>query len=176
MEDIEISDVPKIFSGYCASISRGLMELLAFHLPKRPGFTLSVGSGSGLLEALIMAKCGDVLIEGVEVGESINRYIPQEACNVVSGTWDTSTKAIEASAWLFIYPRDYSLIRKYLDKFESGAVTSIIWIGPAADVPEVPDVFKVSYFEEVEIENAKILQDSEAIKVFKKLSEQDDTH
>lgn len=168
MDSLTLTEVPKLFPGYCASISRGLVDLMAGLLPRKPGFTLSIGSGSGLLEAFIMKNYSDIQIQGVEVDKGVNVYLPEDCCNVVLGTWDTCDKAIESSTWLFVYPRECSLITKYLDRFSSGAVNSVVWIGPTADVPEVSKTFNSTTFKEHKSIELGVLPEFETFLVFSK--------
>ncbi|KAL4880199.1 hypothetical protein BJY04DRAFT_81958 [Aspergillus karnatakaensis] len=127
-----LSSSPRAFPNCCLSISTTLLAHLHALLPKLPSFTLSIGSGSGLLEALVTTRHLDVLIEGVEVNSSVNIYLAEQAMNSVSGTWDLLPRAAEAKAWMFVYPREPKLVTKYIERYGDG-LGMIIWLGPRAD-------------------------------------------
>ena len=122
---------------------------------------LSIGSGTGLLEVLLQQHitnhppCGDrdrsFLIRGLEVvsADTINRYLPQGAFDVVPGAWATSDVAIapEVEAWLFVYPRQPSLVAKYVamvqaEQEQASHLMLMIWAGPIADWNDYGPVFE----------------------------------
>ncbi|KAI9369583.1 hypothetical protein BJX61DRAFT_536303 [Aspergillus egyptiacus] len=126
----------------CLSLSRPLLTTLSTLLPSNPSsFTLSIGSGSGLLEALLMHRHPTLHIEGVEVSPSVNLYLPEENLNIVSGTWELCPRAADAGAWMFVYPREPGLVRRYLDEFAGGKVEKVVWLGPKADWEDYSRVF-----------------------------------
>ncbi|KAL5335364.1 hypothetical protein BJX70DRAFT_326976 [Aspergillus crustosus] len=127
-----LSSSPKLYPNCCLSLSTTLVSHLHSLLPKSPAFTLSIGSGSGLLEALITHRHPDVLIEGVEVHASVNLYLAEQDINTVSGTWDLLPRAAQAKAWVFVYPREPKLVTKYIEMY-GNEVELILWLGPRAD-------------------------------------------
>jgi len=108
---------------------------------------LSIGSGTGLLEELLhtylqsssSSSAGKSSrsrwrVEGVEITShssvsnnhktgngngdmGINIYLPEDRVNHVLGTWAVSRVASEASALMFVYPRDGALVRRYVEGF-----------------------------------------------------------
>ncbi|KAJ5458429.1 hypothetical protein N7475_009817 [Penicillium sp. IBT 31633x] len=127
---------PKRFADCCLGISSTLITGITALLPKKPGFTISIGSGSGLLEALIVHNDQNVTVVGVEVDSTINRYIDEEDMNIVGGGWGLCSIARQAAAWMFVYPRDPNLVTKYIDAFGDQAVDLIVWLGPRVDWPD----------------------------------------
>lgn len=127
----------------CLSISRGLIDLLGRTLPPGPAITLSIGSGTGLLESLL-AECNPhVRVEGVEAESSINEYIPEQNMHTVAGTWDLCSAAEEAEAWLFVYPKETKLVRKYLREYGNKEVLkTIVWLGPRSDWQDYNPILK----------------------------------
>lgn len=145
----QLGSSPKRFPDCCLAISSTLITHLGSILPKKPEFTLSVGSGSGLLEGLIVHCNEGVSVEGVEVDSTINRYIAEEDTNVVGGGWGLCSNAQQASAWMFVYPRDPKLITKYIDTYGDQRVELIVWLGPRADWPVFEPCFRQSSFSEL---------------------------
>jgi hypothetical protein len=145
----QLSSSPKRFPDCCLGISSTLITHLAALLPKKPGFTISIGSGSGLLEALITHSDKDVSVAGVEVNSTINRYIAEEDMNIVGGGWGLCYAAQQAAAWMFVYPRDPKLVTKYIDTYGGQAVDFIIWLGPRVDWPDYEPRFTQSPFSEL---------------------------
>ncbi|KAJ5899688.1 hypothetical protein N7495_004432 [Penicillium taxi] len=141
----QLSESPKRFPDCCFGISTTFIKILCSILPQCPGFTLSVGSGSGLLEGLIAFSDKNISVQGVEVDSSINRYIDEEAMHVVGGGWGLSSYAKQAKAWMFVYPRDPKLISKYIDLY-GGHVELIVWLGPKVDWPDYEPCFLNSSF------------------------------
>ncbi|CAG8923939.1 unnamed protein product [Penicillium salamii] len=145
----QLSPSPQRFPDCCLGISSTLLDHLISILPKKPTFTVSVGSGSGLLEALI-ANRGDVSVHGVEIGSSVNRYIAEEDMHVVTGGWGLCPAAQKASAWIFVYPRDPRLIKKYIDTYGHLSVELIVWLGPRVDWPDYETQFTQSLFSDLD--------------------------
>lgn len=118
----------------CASLSSTLISNILRFLPPKPSFTISIGSGTGLLEALILQARPGVHLEAVEVpGLTLNQYLPEESTHVVGGTWDTCPRASKATVWMFAYPRETSLVRKYFDELRTPSVELLVWLGPRVD-------------------------------------------
>ncbi|KAE8386859.1 hypothetical protein BDV23DRAFT_186854 [Aspergillus alliaceus] len=129
-----LTTTPQAFPTCCLSISITLLTTLSTLLPTKPSLTLSIGSGTGLLEALLTHHYPSLQIEGVEVSSSINRYIPEQDMHVVTGTWDLlHERAPDATAWMFVYPRDPRLVERYIEMYGMGKVEVILWLGPRAD-------------------------------------------
>ncbi|PWY89704.1 hypothetical protein BO94DRAFT_534451 [Aspergillus sclerotioniger CBS 115572] len=142
----QLSTPPTAFPDCCLDISSTLTAYLAGLLPAKPAFTISVGCGSGLLEALIAYRHPNTQIIGVEVALSVNRYLPEQDIDVVGGTWDLHSRAAEATAWMFVYPREPKLVSKYLDTYGDGSVRLIVWLGPRADWADYEPCFRGSSF------------------------------
>ena len=113
------------------------MEYLASLLPPNPALTLSIGSGTGLLEALLLVQRPTLNLKAVEVPTTNNKYMPVDKVEVVNGSRDLCSLAADASAWMFIYPRDTWLMQKYVQHFGVQKCELIIWIGPKADHPNI---------------------------------------
>lgn len=94
---------------------------------------MSIGSGYGLLEALLRKAPYSVDIIGVEVEPSPNRYLPEDAHRSVHGSRFLEPLAADAVMWLFVYPRRPGLLLEYLAQYGTGCVEKIVWIGPQAD-------------------------------------------
>lgn len=139
-------------------------------LPKKPGFTLSIGSGSGLLEALIAQNDGDVPIKGVEVNSTVNRYITEEDMYIVGGAWGLSSLAQQAAVWMFVYPRDPKLVSKYIDTYGDDAVEMIVWLGPRVDWADYELCFRRSPFSDLRFPEDVGLTPYEAVVVARKPS------
>ncbi|CAG8362635.1 unnamed protein product [Penicillium salamii] len=144
----QLSPSPQRFPDCCLGISSTLLDHLISILPQKPTFTVSVGSGSGLLEALIVNR-GDVSVHGVEIGSSVNRYIAEEDMHVVTGGWGLCPAAQQASAWIFVYPRDPRLIKKYIDTYGHLSIELIVWLGPRVDWPDYETQFTQSLFSDL---------------------------
>jgi hypothetical protein len=153
---------PKHYPDCCLSLSTKFVDFLTQTLLDviRNGLVLSIGSGSGLLEAYLLSRWTedlsyDINIEGVEVFSDppVNRYLPEEATNVVTGTWDISTRAVDATALLFVYPRQPDLVKKYMKRLLGpNCVTElVIWLGPRADwVDYEVNFLNIAGFKDVE--------------------------
>ena len=129
----ELPDLATLHPRCCVSLSKRIVASIARLLPGQPYLTLSIGSGSGLFEMFLLQERSIGRIEGVEVSNKINQYLPEELMHLVQGTWDFCPLAADASVWLLCYPKDISLIQKYAQRFEHGKTELIIWIGPLAD-------------------------------------------
>jgi hypothetical protein len=126
----EISDIPNHHPDCCLSLSTKLIQQIGQLQP--PGSLVhSIGSGSGLLEALLQQEFTQIKIVGIEVNDFINKYLSPDNAISVKGTWNIYNKSPEADSWLFVYPRRPTLISHYLEL--SKAPGSIIWLGPKKD-------------------------------------------
>lgn len=152
---VHLSEEPTRHPDCCLSFSRKLFELLVkvswSTVPEhQPLSVLSIGSGTGLLEALLQDHAHSngqtkMSIEGVEVHsmparESVNRYLSEQSITTVRGTWATSPRIRDSdvSTLLFVYPRQASLVSQYVRAcFEkTSSVKAIVWLGPNADWDE----------------------------------------
>jgi hypothetical protein len=66
--------------------------------------------------------------------------------NVVGGGWGLYPSAQQATAWMFVYPRDPKLITKYIDSYGDQAVEMIVWVGPRVDWADYEPCFCKSAF------------------------------
>ena len=129
----KLAEQPAHLPDCCSSISVLLLKLLASLLPPDPALTLSIGSGSGLLEALLLHHCPHLDLKAVEVPTTNNKYMPADRLQTVNGYRDLCDLAADANAWMFIYPRDTWLLREYVQAFGGQKCHLIIWIGPRVD-------------------------------------------
>jgi hypothetical protein len=146
-----LTENPTLYPNCCLSLSTPLLTHLASLLPKHPHFTISIGSGSGLLEALITTHHPDVRVEGVEVNSSVNLYIEEQDMNVVTGTWELCSRASQAKAWMFVYPREPKLVKKYIEMYGDGDVGEILWLGPKVDWGDYEGCFEQSGFRDIRV-------------------------
>ncbi|KAF2746741.1 hypothetical protein M011DRAFT_403987 [Sporormia fimetaria CBS 119925] len=128
-----LTSMPKVYSGCCLALSSRLLCYLRTTLLSNPGPVLSVGSGYGLLEAIMLAPPYDMPITGVEVHPSSNRYLPPTHHRVVPGSRFMDSLAEQASVWMFVYPKRVGLITDYISRHGAGNLKAIIWMGPRAD-------------------------------------------
>ncbi|KAF1364104.1 hypothetical protein EJ07DRAFT_162611 [Lizonia empirigonia] len=128
-----LTDRPAVYSGCCLALSTPLVAHVHALLPPTPAMTLSVGSGFGLLEALLAVAPYRSHVVGVEVGPSPNAYLPAHLHRIVHGTRFLEPLAAKSSAWLFVYPRRVGLVHEYLAAHGCDSVQTIVWIGPHAD-------------------------------------------
>lgn len=113
-----------------------------------PGTLLSIGSGSGLLEYLLLLHAEGVssrrclLVEGVEVqqGEyqpTVNTYLPEQHYSTVQRTATVSSRLYDddVRALMFVYPRQPSLVAQYMRSVQQGRthINTVIYLGPRAD-------------------------------------------
>ncbi|KAF3000935.1 hypothetical protein E8E13_008818 [Curvularia kusanoi] len=137
VEEIDTPDLPEltdraaVYAGSCLGLSAPLVAHLQSLLPKAPALTLSIGSGFGLLEALLLDEAHAVV--GVEVQPSPNTYLPATNHRIVHGTRFLDPLAAKAEAWLFVYPRRVALVDEYMAAHSSRNLHTIIWAGPHAD-------------------------------------------
>lgn len=144
-----LQSTPSRFPDCCLGISNTLLHYIASLLPQAPKFTISIGSGSGLLEGLLAQCDANISVQGVEVDSAINRYIAEEDMHVVGGGWGLCAEAEQAAAWMFVYPRDPKLITKYIDTLGCETVEMILWLGPKVDWADYEERFRQSSFSEL---------------------------
>ena len=103
---------------------------------------LSIGSGTGLFEALLTSKVGnyhafELDLHGLEVASSTtaNKYLPQNLRCTVPSTSSLYEEASEFDVWLFVYPRDPRLVKKYLDHAceQTKNPELVLFLGPKSD-------------------------------------------
>ena len=80
-------------------------------------------------------------LRAVEVSKAVNKYLPGELMETVNGTWDLCNLAHDAGSWIFVYPREVGLVKKYAQVFAQGGTKQVIWIGPLADLREIHDTY-----------------------------------
>lgn len=104
-----------------------------------------------MLEAILLQEVGDDSLDllGLEVSSHVNKYLAEENFHAVHGTWDIYASATSAKAILFVYPRDPSLVARYLEHVRQSSCDTIIWIGPSLDWPDYQPVFMSSDFSQV---------------------------
>ena len=134
MQDLILTEEPTQHPDCCVALSRPLLDMLCSLLPPSPEFTLSIGSGSGLLESLIL-RCSSqsVDVRGLEVSPSVNKYLDEPSFTTVPGTWAISDAATYAAAWMFVYPREPKLFSSYLKSQVGNTLRLIVWLGPRSD-------------------------------------------
>lgn len=151
-------DIPKLsetatrHADFCLSISTKLIHTLTAILTANApdsnnNLILSVGSGSGLLEAHLLNHLTSLpnskskfTVQGVEVRSSptaapVNKYLPEHHSATVRGTWELSPLLDSADTLLFVYPRDPGLLDRYLAA-RPASLRVILWLGPRADWEE----------------------------------------
>ncbi|KAH6884192.1 hypothetical protein B0T10DRAFT_493725 [Thelonectria olida] len=153
----------------CLSLSLKLLEVLTDvcgqncnRAANRKQTVLSIGSGTGLLEALLLEhfqsqsarqKQENIRIEGVEVQQlgtkaHLNKYLPDYAAITVRGTWEISPRMRDSdvSILMFTYPRQAALVTQYAQAAlqpDSG-IMLMVWLGPVADWDEFEPCFCTS--------------------------------
>ena len=137
----QLSDVAAHHPDCCCLLSETLIARIASLLPTQSGLALSIGSGTGLLEALLLDYRPTINLRAVEVSNDVNKYLPEDLMETVNGTWDLCNSAHDAGSWIFVYPREAGLIKKYAQVFGQGSIKQVIWIGPLADLKEVQDTY-----------------------------------
>ncbi|EMD00682.1 hypothetical protein BAUCODRAFT_62098 [Baudoinia panamericana UAMH 10762] len=161
----KVSETPMPFADCCANISLPMLCLLASKLPHCPAVVVSVGSGSGLLETLlIQVTNGNVDLVGVEVPSCRNKYLPCERLLRVPCTESLHPDALLASALMFVYPRKASIVARYLESYRDGAVERLLWLGHKCDIPEMEEILR-PYSSSLEIVDGPGLAAYEAVLV-----------
>lgn len=152
MDPGNASSQPKHHPDCCLAISQQLLETLANILPRSPSRILSIGSGTGFLEASLLNFVGDSLdLCGVEVSPHVNKYLPEQNIYLVSGTWDLQQDAVNVDVWLFVYPREPRLLSSYIERLAQGRLQRIVWLGPRMDWQDYEPVFTASKFNNVSV-------------------------
>lgn len=175
---LDLDQGPVRHAHCCLSISRALLESLTETITRGDTHSasqctvLSVGSGTGLLEALLATYSSSpncpykpcLVVEGVEVAlqgtESLtpNKYLSEKHINTVRTSWELSARIRdpEVTAILFVFPRQPALVSRYVDRIreQSFAVRVIIWLGPIADWDDFAPCFSCRGHEHVEIKSS----------------------
>ncbi|CAJ0539983.1 Ff.00g073240.m01.CDS01 [Fusarium sp. VM40] len=150
LPELDSQGAPVRFPVCCLSISSKLLQILTnifsnTTLSDENPTVLSIGSGTGILEALLLAHSQSrslLNIEGVEVQQlggkaPVNRYLPEQAIYTVRGTWDVVSRLHDpdVTALMFVYPRQPGLISEYIKVISEQdlKVQVIVWLGPMAD-------------------------------------------
>ncbi|KAJ0164219.1 hypothetical protein CTA2_1509, partial [Colletotrichum tanaceti] len=134
----QLTNEPQTLPDSCVSVSRPFLRALHALLPHSPHLTLSIGSGTGLVEALLhdLAPPPKPNLVSVEVAPSPNRF--HAAHRTVPGTWALDPLAARARAWLFVYPKQVALVRAYVEAFlgrrdAEAEVDVVVYVGPRMD-------------------------------------------
>ncbi|KAL1848344.1 hypothetical protein Daus18300_013626 [Diaporthe australafricana] len=145
----KLSNTPNRHPDFCLSISTKVIHTLTAVLTtngpdKQNNLILSIGSGSGLLEAHLLDHLSSLTnlnstftIRGVEVRSSpsagpVNKYLPEDNAVTVRGTWELSSSLDSVDTLLFVYPRDPKLVSRYLEA-RPVSLRVVVWLGPRAD-------------------------------------------
>ncbi|KAK0715217.1 hypothetical protein B0H67DRAFT_600909 [Lasiosphaeris hirsuta] len=162
----------------CASLSLPLLAFLHTTLPAPPALTFSIGSGHGLLEALLLhhypARAGTdpITLYGIEVAAAaaaapgpVNRFLPEPHALVVPGTWAVAPEGVlcRAEGLVFVYPRQAGLVGRYL---RGERVRVVVWVGPRCDLEEMTTPLRA--WGEVKGEGEGLVEDGEAVLVFRR--------
>lgn len=146
-----LSEKPVHFGDCCPGVSKPLLHALIDRLPPDPALVLSVGSGSGLFEEILLEvaeteRDQTLNLRGIEVPPCANKYLPQDRVLRVPCTMSIHPDAFFASAWMFVYPRKASLVAMYLDAFMDGAMETLVWLGHRSDWPEMELLLLAAFF------------------------------
>ncbi|KAF2182896.1 hypothetical protein K469DRAFT_711611 [Zopfia rhizophila CBS 207.26] len=156
-----LSDTPSVHPDSCLALSVPLLNHLRSLLSQEPDLVLSIGSGTGLLEYFLLnhasASPQKLNILGVEVYPSPNIYLPPPHNLTVIGTWSLHPLAGKAKAWLFVYPKQVTLVERYLKVFGADSAEMVVWIGPRSDWDDYKHCFDEDqgrFYYEVEVRGA----------------------
>ncbi|KAH9234519.1 hypothetical protein K456DRAFT_1697204 [Colletotrichum gloeosporioides 23] len=130
----QLTNTPQTIPDSCLSLSIPLLRALHALLPPSPSLTLSIGSGTGLVEALLQSlpDAPPLNLVSVEVAPSPNKY--HHPHRTVPGTWAVEGLAREAAAWAFVYPKQVALVREYMRLFVEGpGPEAVVYVGPRMD-------------------------------------------
>ncbi|KAF7556457.1 hypothetical protein G7Z17_g1469 [Cylindrodendrum hubeiense] len=167
---LDLKEEPIRHADCCLGLSSKLLDVLTAifsddELASRPRTVLSIGSGTGLLEALWLSQLesqpqdqgqnasAGLLVEGVEVHQlgsraPANKYLPEQAINTVRGTWELSSRLQDpdVSGLLFTYPRQPALVARYIQSVLETklSINVVVWLGPLADWDEIEPSFRAS--------------------------------
>lgn len=151
-----------------SSLSLTLIDTVAALLPQSPALTISIGCGHGVLEAYLDKSSTRLNVLGIDVVHHSPQFIAEDKLRLLPGTFATSTEALVAEAWLFVYPKDLGLLGRYVKEYGDGKVRTIIWIGPRMDWEDVKKGIPSAGWE-MEAQEENGLKDYEALVVWKKI-------
>jgi len=150
----EVTEIPHHYPDCCLSISTRLLQRLGLLQPPE-STVISIGSGSGFLEALLQRRFPEIRVIGLEVNGSINKYLLPENAISVKGTWDIYDRSSKADTWLFVYPRSPILISHYLKLSE--VPRTVVWLGPKRDWEDFrPPFLDFGTFDVEEVEDSGV--------------------
>ncbi|GKT44521.1 uncharacterized protein ColSpa_04702 [Colletotrichum spaethianum] len=147
----QLTNEPQTLPDSCLSLSLPLLRDLHAQLPPSPHLTLSIGSGTGLVEGLLHSLASPYALNlvSVEIAPSPNRY--HASHRTVPGTWALDLLAKEAKAWMFVYPKQVSLVREYMAAFSrEGSAETVMYIGPRMDWGDFRGAFE-GFAREIEV-------------------------
>ncbi|KAF9871157.1 hypothetical protein CkaCkLH20_11326 [Colletotrichum karsti] len=139
----QLTNSPQTIPDSCLSLSTPLLAAIHACLPPAPALVLSIGSGTGLVEALLQALPPPPLnLVSVEVAPSPNKYHAPH--RTVAGTWALEPLAKEAGAWVFVYPKQVALVRAYMATLTAagGGPETVVYVGPRMDWDEFGAAFE----------------------------------
>ncbi|CAF3446427.1 hypothetical protein SNK03_003247 [Fusarium graminearum] len=157
---------PIRFPDCCLALSTKLLQILSDIFSKTTSSedkptVLSIGSGSGLLEAFLQDQQNSsdygypsFNVEGVEVQQqsgkdAVNKYLPEPAIYTVRGSWDVVSRLQDpdVTSLMFVYPRQPALILEYTKAIARRGlnVQVIVWLGPMADWEVFGSCFDVGH-------------------------------
>lgn len=146
-----LGDEATRYPDFCLSLSTPLIYTLSnifsnAATQSSSSLILSIGSGSGLLEAHLQSLWSstsgcELIVHGVEVQTAdeappVNRYLPEQNCSTVRGTSQLYSDLDAACALLFVYPRATELVTRYLKAacdLDDSPLQAVVWLGPRAD-------------------------------------------
>ena len=140
------------YADCCAGISQTLLIAIKERLPQDMAMILSVGCGSGRLEALLLDFASQrderhLNLYGVEVPSCIVKHLPEERVLRVPNSESVHPDGVFASTLMFVYPRSTSLIALYLEAFVIGALEQVIWLSHRSDWPETADLLHAAGYQ-----------------------------
>ena len=148
---------PNHHSQCCVSLSTTLIETLSSLLQSQGGQSLSIGSGTGLLEVLLLQQLPCLNLDVVELAE-VNVYLDEERVIVVNHSGALSALAADSTTWIFVYPRSSKLIAEYVRIYGNGKVTMVVMLLPRCDGMEMLAPFLSSgSWEEEEVQQAGLV-------------------
>ncbi|OHE94778.1 hypothetical protein CORC01_09885 [Colletotrichum orchidophilum] len=168
----QLTNEPQGHPDSCLSLSLPLIRALHTQLPPAPDLVLSIGSGTGLVEALLDSLAADdqdrdpptrktprhtaaaLNLASVEIAPSPNRYHAAHRHHTVPGTWALDPAAGRAKAWVFVYPKQVALVQSYMASSfasgEKGAVEVVLYVGPRMDWDDFRGAF-APFAEDIEV-------------------------
>ncbi|KAL0941648.1 uncharacterized protein CTRU02_204411 [Colletotrichum truncatum] len=143
----QLTNEAQTITDSCLSLSIPLLRAIHACVPRAPAISLSIGSGTGLVEALLQSLPDQpypINLVSVEVAPSPNKYHAPH--RTVPGTWALDPLASEAGAWLFVYPKQVALVKEYMaalfDNDGGGSPETVIYIGPRMDWDDFKGAFE----------------------------------